>query len=75
MIPNDIIRKAEQAKQAIENKPEQDSVDYLTFEALTDLLTLAKAQDERITRALALIDGDTMSQPPSLKRARAVLSI
>lgn len=74
MTPNDIICKGEQAKDAIERKPEQDAVDYLVFEALTDLVNLAADQAERIARALEFIEADTMSQPAGMKRARAVLS-
>ena len=46
IILDDIIRKAEQAKDAIQDKQEQDSVDYLVFEALTDLMTAVIKQQE-----------------------------
>ena len=46
IILDDIIRKAEQAKDAIQDKHEQDSVDYLVFEALTDLMTAVIKQQE-----------------------------
>ena len=74
MIPDDIFRQAEQAKDAIQNKPEQDTVDYLVYESLTALLNLARDQAERISRVLSIIEADTMSQPASLKRTRAILS-